>query len=365
MKFLILSSLLGFLTVLIGVPAAKKYLMSSGIYGIDQQKADRPKLPTSGGLVVLFGFIVAVTSFIGSNQLFGTTSINLALVLAALNSVTIIALIGLIDDIHIDLQKLVREHVEEEVQIELETDTTHFVERFVLRFSEDKNDSMIHRTGLSQIPKMLFVLPAALPLIAVGAGSWEMTLPLIGIVNWGLLYPLVLLPLGLLFVSNVVNMLAGMNGLSTAMSLVASLGLAIFALANGRIEAALIALSASSCLAAFLWYNSYPASILPGDSLTYLAGAALFASMVIGNIEKFGAFIFAPWYVEFLLSARSGFNAHSWGTLKQNGELEPQHDKNYSLTIPLMKRGFTERQITLILVSVEVLVVALGLVLFL
>ncbi|MBC5792939.1 MAG: hypothetical protein H8Z69_02750 [Nanohaloarchaea archaeon] len=365
MRFLLLSSLLGFFTVFVGVPAAKKYLMSSGIYGIDQQKNNRPKIPTSGGLVVLFGFIVAVTSFIGLNQLFGSRSINLALVLAALNSVTIIALIGLIDDIHIDLQKLITEHVEEEVEIELETEKTHFIERFILRFSNDKDDSMIHRTGLSQIPKMLFVLPAALPLIAVGAGSWEMSLPLIGVVNWGLLYPLVLLPLGLLFVSNVVNMLAGMNGLSAAMSLVASLGLGVFALSNGRMEAALIALSASSCLLAFLWYNFYPASILPGDSLTYLAGAVLFASMVVGNIEKFGAFIFAPWYAEFLLSARSGFNSHSWGTLKENGKLEPQHPKNYSLTIPLMKRGFTEKQITLILTSVEVVVIIIGFVLFL
>lgn len=367
MELLVLSVLLGFTVTFLGGPHAKRYLLSSGIYGIDQQKPDKPKIPTSGGLLVLFGFIISVTSFLAFSQLFGSSEANIAETLAALSSVTIIALIGLIDDIHINIQQLVNEEVDKDIEISLEAPeepSTSLIWEKIAGNAGSSQDESMHRLGLGQLPKMLFVLPAALPLIAVGAGSWNMTFPLVGTIQWGILYPLLLLPLGLLFVSNVVNMLAGTNGLSAGMSFVASAGLGIFALMNNKIEAALIAFSLAGTLLGFLKYNMYPSSLLPGDSLTYLCGAALFSSMVVGNIEKFGVFIFAPWFIEFVLKLRSGFKAHSWGILQEDGSLEPQYERNYSLTHPLMRRGLSEKEITFVLVGAEVLVVAISLVLF-
>lgn len=220
------------------------------------------------------------------------------------------------------------------------------------------------REGMGQLSKMIFVLPAVFPLMAVGAGSWVMVLPIVGEVYWGLLYPLVLLPIGLLFVSNVVNMLEGMNGLGASLSLVTSTSLGIFALMTGGTEAAVIAFSLSGALLGFLYYNLYPASILPGDSLTYLCGAAMFSAIVLGDMEKFGVFVFAPWITEFFLKARSGFNSHSWGELQEDGSLKPQNEGTYSLTHPLMRRGFTERQITAILTGFQILLCSAALYLF-
>jgi UDP-N-acetylglucosamine--dolichyl-phosphate N-acetylglucosaminephosphotransferase len=356
MELLGISVLLGFLTTLLGGPYARKYLLASGIYGIDQQKESRPKVATSGGILVLFGFIISTTAYLGLIEFYNTAQFNVSLVLAALSSVNIIALIGLLDDVHVN---------GEQIKIS-ETPTEKIWSQFTERFSREvdgSGDDLIHRTGLGQMSKMLFVLPAALPLITVGAGSWTMHFPVVGAVNWGILYPLVLLPLGLLFVSNVINMLAGTNGLSAGTSLVAALGLGTFAVLNNRIEAALIAFGLAAALLGFLKYNWYPASILPGDSLTYLCGAGLFSAMVIGNMEKFGVFIFTPWFLEFGLKLRSGFKAHSWGLL-ENGKLKPQHSKNYSLTHPLMRWGLTEKQITISLVGMEVIVVGISLILF-
>lgn len=371
MIYLTTSLILGFLTVLIGTPYAKRYLVASGIFAVDQQKEDTPKIATSGGIAVLFGFIIAVTSYLGFASFFNTTSFAVNEVLAALSAVTIITLIGVIDDIHINLKVIVEEELdiksgefELDIHEELEQETPYqkYLGRFTGSKEKESSQEMI-REGLSQVPKMFFVLPAALPLIAVGAGSWQMYFPVIGLVDWGILYPLVLLPVGLLFVSNVVNMLAGTNGLAAAMSLVASTALGIFGYLNGSMDAVLIAFSLSACLLAFLKYNFYPASILPGDSLTYLAGAAMFSTIVIGDMEKFGVLIFTPWIAEFFLKARSGFKAHSWGIF-ENGRLRPQHDKNYSLTHPLMRRGFTESQITLTLAGVETLICVTALFLF-
>jgi UDP-N-acetylglucosamine--dolichyl-phosphate N-acetylglucosaminephosphotransferase len=363
---------LGFLFTFLGTPFAEKYLLNSGIYGVDQQKSGKPKLATSGGIAVVFGFIISMTAYLGLTSLAGAQTTDVSLLLASLSSVCIITLIGLIDDIHINLEKYVQEELEIE-EFEMKLDTSTELRTPVAKFreilevekeDESEEESSMHRKGLRQNMKMLFVLPAVLPLIAAGAGSWTMSLPILGTVNWGLLYPLVLLPVGLLFISNVVNMLAGTNGLSAGMSLVASASLGLFGYMNGSIEAALIAWSLSAALLAFLFYNTYPASILPGDSLTYLSGAAMFSAIVVGNMEKFGVFIFTPWIIEFFLKLRSGFKAHSWGILQEDGTLESQHEKIYSLTHPLMKKGFTEKQITYTLVSLEIVVCTAGIFIF-
>jgi UDP-N-acetylglucosamine--dolichyl-phosphate N-acetylglucosaminephosphotransferase len=345
------AGLLSLISVVIGVPYARKYLLSSGIYGIDQQKQGKPKVATSGGVVVLFGLLFSTTAFLGVGRLIGVGT-NVELVLASISSINIIALIGLIDDIHVG----------EEIRVE--SPTNRLLEIMDVFGSEVKVSDEVDRVGLGQFTKMLFVLPAVFPLMAVGAGSWQMSFPLIGVVDWGLVYPILLLPLGLLFVANVVNMLAGTNGLSAGMSFVASAGLGVFAILNGELEAALISISLCGALGGFLIYNWYPASILPGDSLTYLCGAALFSTMVIGNMEKFGVFIFMPWFAEFALKARGRFDAHSWGRL-ENGRLENQHNSIYSLTHVFMSKGFNEEEITIALILLEVLIVTLGLLLFL
>lgn len=364
---------LGFLVTFIGTPYARRYLLDSGIYGIDQQKKEKPKIPTSGGISVVFGFLLSITFYLGLNSFFTAPGVEVSLILAALAAVSIITLIGLVDDIHINIEKLIEDETDlqsREIDLNLPekghtplSKFTSFLEEKI--FSKNKESGDIHREGLRQNLKMLFVLPAAFPLIAVGAGSWSMTIPIIGFtINWGIIYPLILLPVGLLFVSNVVNMLAGTNGLAAGMSLVASFSLGLFSIINGQIEAALIAWSLSAPLAAFLYFNFYPASILPGDSLTYLCGAAIFSSMVIGNMEKFGVFIFTPWILEFFLKLRSGFKAHSWGLIQEDKTLKSQHDKIYSLTHVFMKRGFTEKQVTLSLIMIEAVICITGLVLF-
>jgi len=373
MKYIGLSLALGFLATFIGTPYAREYLLSSGIYGIDQQKKDKPKLATSGGIAVVFGFIISLTTYLGLISFASATGSQISLLLAALASVCIITLIGLVDDIHINLEKFVRDETDEK-DFKFNVETKDYGEKPLSRIwdkitffegdKDEKKEDELHRKGLRQNFKMLFVLPAVLPLIAVDAGSSVMNLPLIGTIEWGLFYPLLLLPIGLLFVSNVVNMLAGTNGLSTGMSMIASFYLGLFAYINGEVAGTVIAWSLTASLLAFIYYNFYPASILPGDSLTYLCGAAIFSAMVVGNMEKFGVFLFIPWIAEFFLKLRSGFQAHSWGIIQEDRTLQSQHEKIYSLTHPLMNKGLNEKQITLTLMSVEIIIGAVGIVIF-
>jgi hypothetical protein len=59
----------------------------------------------------------------------------------------------------------------------------------------------------------LFPIIAALPLMAIAAGETTMFIPFFGIINLGIIYSLIVIPIGVTGASNAFNMLAGFNGL--------------------------------------------------------------------------------------------------------------------------------------------------------
>ena len=78
-----------------------------------------------------------------------------------------------------------------------------------------------------------------------------------------LIYPLVLVPIGVVGAANMVNMLAGFNGMETGMGIIYMGSLGLYAYFNGRQVAALIALVTLAALLGFYYYNRFPAKILP------------------------------------------------------------------------------------------------------
>ncbi len=327
----ILVFLAAFVTALVFYKSISKFLFRVGIRAIDQQKSDKPLIPTSAGIIVLIGTLAGIFLFIGVDTFILQTSVNLSYILAAAFSIFIITFIGFFDDMNVSP---------------------------ILKKDKGLAD---YRIGLKQWQKPLLVLPAAIPLMAVRAGVTEMALPIIGAVNFGILYPLVLIPLAVVFVTNATNMLAGMNGLEAGLGFVATLSIGLYAFFVGRPEAAIIALSAAGALGAILLFNWYPAKILPGDTLTYLIGASIITSVVIGNIEKFGIIIFSPWIIEFFLKLRSKLNARSLGELQKDGTLRSSYKKVYSLTHVFMRTGKAkERKIAVSLILLEILICLVG-----
>ncbi|MEE9405809.1 MAG: hypothetical protein V3V26_00195 [Candidatus Aenigmarchaeota archaeon] len=303
------------------------FLRGCGIIGIDQQKKEKPLLPSSGGLTVAFGLLTGIMAYIALSTFILHNVINLSLMLAASSTILIVVLVGLLDDINIKSTK-----------------------------RRDSTGTEEFRVGLPQWLKPLLTLPAAIPLMAVSAGESLITPPFIGMFELGLLYPLLLVPIAVLCVSNATNMLAGMNGLEASLGFLASLSVGIYALLIGRVEGAIIALALAAALLAFLKFNWYPAKILPGDSLTYLIGATFVAAIIIANVEMFAVIVFIPWMVEAFLKLRGKFAVASLGDLQPDGTLKSKYRKVYSLTHLVMRSGrFREKQVTLILMGVELL----------
>ncbi|MBI4181453.1 MAG: hypothetical protein HY520_00595 [Candidatus Aenigmarchaeota archaeon] len=326
---LIVVCAISFATSLLILPRFMAFLRGANILGIDQQKKGRPLLPSSGGLPVAFGLLAGLMLYIAANTFILQGTVNLTVLLAASSTILIVSLVGILDDLNI-----------RETQVKARTGTREY------------------RQGLRQWVKPVLSLAGAVPLMAVSAGASDVYIPFLGIVDVGIVYPLLLVPLAVVVVSNASNMLAGMNGLEAGMGFVASLGLGIYLLTAGRFEGALISFALAGSLLAFLAFNWYPAELLPGDSLTYLIGSVFVTAVVVGNAEKFGVFIFLPWLVEALLKLRGRFAVSSLGLLQPDGRLRGRYDRIYSLTHLFLRTGkYTERQIAVRLVLVEVVIV--------
>ncbi|MAG47625.1 hypothetical protein CL617_03390 [archaeon] len=312
-----LAALFAFLITFIATDWLIRYLNRIGLTVKDQNKKDTPIVPISGGLAVLSGIFIGLMTYVFTQTFYFGYLNTLLQVFAALTSIIMITLVGFLDDI------LIRKSKE-----------TSF--------------------GLKQWQKPLLTLSAAVPLMVINAGSTKMAIPFIGQIDFGILYPLILIPIGVVGAANMVNMLEGFNGMGTGMGIVYIGMLGFYAFINKEEVAALIALITFTSLIAFYLYNRYPAKILPGDSLTYLLGGVIAVIAIIGNIEKAALIASIPFLIEFILKARNKFKVKSYGFYK-DGKIHSYHkDKIYSIPHIFTRTGkFTERQIVYFMILIE------------
>lgn len=302
-----------FLTYLT-TPWLIRYLKRINLVVIDQHKESKPLIPISGGLAVLFGMLggsmlfIFIRTFSQSGARLILNDRSLSLLFAVMISVLIITIIGFVDD---------------------------------LLIQKSKNSSM----GLKQWQKPLLTLAAAVPLIVVNAGTTTMAVPFFDKINFGILYPLFLVPLGVVGASNMVNLLGGFNGMESGMAMIYLSSLGLYAYKHSRYVAALIALMTLASVVAFYFYNKYPAKIFPGDSLTYLLGAVLASIAIVGNLEKAALIVSVPFIIEFILKLRGKFQKQSYGYIK-NGRVHSRYKEIYSIPHIFTKTGrFTEKQV--------------------
>jgi len=329
MEFILLiSMIISFLTALYITPWSIRYLRRIGLVSNDQNKKDKPLIPISGGMAVMSGLFIGIMCFIFLHTFFpgdGILILNnrvLMLVLSSLISIIVITLVGFVDDL--------------------------------LRIGYEPY------VGLRQWQKPLLTLSAAVPLIVVNSGISTILVPFFGRIDVGLIYPLLLIPIGVAGAANMVNMLAGFNGLETGLGIIITGMLAIYGYFNietaffsERIAAVVISAIAFSALLAFLFFNKYPARILPGDSLTYIIGGIIASIAIIGNLEKAALIASIPFFIEFILKIRGKFKKQSFGYYN-NGKVRSFYKNIYSIPHIFTKTGrFTEKQIVYFIWSIE------------
>lgn len=300
---------------LIITPWIARQLVKVRISGIDMHKKNKPVLAEMGGLSIVAGFTAAMLVAIVA-----TRGLSLVDLFAAMTTILIVAIIGIGDDL------------------------------FQLR----------------QDVKAVLPVLAALPLMAIMAGQYDMALPFIGRVNFGIFYPLLLVPIGITGGANALNMLAGLNGLEAGNGIIMHGTILISALLiksqePNAIYAAIISAAMVGALLAFYYYNRFPAKLFPGDVGTLTIGASLAVSVILGNMEKLGMILIVPYFAELFLKWRCRFRGQSFGILRNDGTIAPPQ-KVCSLTHVVMGWGrFSEKKIVAILLGIEAVFALLAL----
>jgi UDP-N-acetylglucosamine--dolichyl-phosphate N-acetylglucosaminephosphotransferase len=288
---LLLPLIVSFFATFIFMPYWIKKAKQIGLLWEDMNKYPKLKnVAGSGGLIMVLGFILGILFYVFIKTFYFKTAFNVSEIFALSTSILILAMVGLIDDLF----------------------------------------GWWHG-GLSKKFRILMCLFAAVPLIVINAGNSEIMLPIVGLVNVGILYPLFFIPLGIITASTTFNFLAGFNGLEAGQGAIILTSLSLVAFFTGYTWVALLGLCMVASLLAFLTFNKCPAKVFPGDILTYSVGGMIAIMAILANMEKIALFFFIPYILEMILKLRGKLKMLSFGKPNKDNSLEMPYDKIYGL----------------------------------
>jgi UDP-N-acetylglucosamine--dolichyl-phosphate N-acetylglucosaminephosphotransferase len=326
---LIIPLVASFLITLFLMPFWIRKAETIGLMWEDMNKLNSPKVAGSGGIIVVVGFTLSILLFIAYRVIILQTSLYLIEILALLTVILIVGGIGLIDDLL----------------------------------------GWWHG-GLSRKSRIIILIFAAIPLMVINAGKSTIGLPFDGLFDLGILYPLIIIPIGVVGATSTFNFLAGFNGLEAGNGIIILSAMAFVSYFMGNSWLSVICLAMIFALLAFLIFNWSPANVFPGDCLTYPVGALIASIAILGNFEKVAAFFFLPFVLEVILKSRGKLVKSSFGKPNSDGTLELKHDKIYGNThlaiFILQKLGIkpTEKKVVLSIWIFELVIIMIGILIF-
>jgi len=326
--------LAAFMVVILFMPGAIKMLRDAGMIGIDVHKPEKPEIPKGGGFIVLFAIVFGILLVVGITTFQEQAQVREGL-LAALVSILMAGVIGLLDD------------------------TFDFKNR----------------------TKIVLPLVASIPMVAVSVGIPEMDIPFIGVVHFGPFYALLIVPLMMTFIVDSSNMYGGMNGLEAGLSSINSSAIILYVLispyVNGHMvtsaqtDAGMVAAALFGASIAFLYFNRFPARVLPGDVGRLPLGAAMAAALILGNMDKLAIIMYMPFLINFLLYIlyrfyvkRKNIEYVKFASPREDGTLEVAGPFTMYWILPHFSKNMTEKRNVALLLLLQAMI-AYGAVAFL
>jgi UDP-N-acetylglucosamine--dolichyl-phosphate N-acetylglucosaminephosphotransferase len=262
--------ILAFTTTLIAAKAWIRIAHAIELTGEDMHKQKKQVIAESGGEAAVLGIVFSLLAYIFLKTYVIHTETHLIPLFAIIVTLLLAGILGFIDDL------------------------------------------IGWKTGLPQWQKPVLTAAIALPFVVISAGSSLMTLPVIGTINFGILYPLLIVPGGIIGAANAFNLLAGLNGLEAGQGIILLGSLSVAAYATQQYWLVAVTGIAAFSLLGFLWYNAYPSQVFPGDSLTYGIGALIAVVAITGDLQRIAVAMFPLYFLEFVLKARTRFQAESF-----------------------------------------------------
>jgi UDP-N-acetylglucosamine--dolichyl-phosphate N-acetylglucosaminephosphotransferase len=321
---LLMPIFLGFLVAFFSLPIWIKRAKNVELTGKDINKVKGEEVAEAGGVCVIMGFIFGILSYIVVRTFYFKSYNDTMEIFCLLSVILIISFVGFTDDI------------------------------------------LGWKIGLNKSSRILFLIFASLPLIAINAGQ------AVGGTGLEIIYPLFLIPFGLVGASATFNFLAGYNGLEAGQGAIILFALSIVTYLTGNRWLSIIGLVMVASLVAFYIFNKYPAKVFPGDILTYSVGALIAMIAIFGNIEKIAIFFFIPYILETILKIRGKLKKESFAKVNEDGSLEMPYSKIYGLehlAIYILKRikpskKVYEKEVVYLINAFQILIVIIGFIIF-
>lgn len=324
MSIIVLSFIVSFIFCFIFLKIWIKKCNHLGMLWEDMNKWKNPKnVASSGGLIVLFSFLIGVFLYVALRTFWGVEENTL--IFSSLMTIVLAGFVGFIDDF--------------------------------LGW---------RKKGLSKKARLFSLLIAGIPLIVINAGEKTMSLPFFGNVNFGIFYPLFLIPLGVVGVTSVYNFLAGFNGLEAGLGVLILSFLSYVAYINGSAWLAVVGICMVFSLISFLIFNWCPAKVFGGNVLTYTIGSLIVTMAIMGNFEKVAFVVFIPFIIEMFLKLRGNLEIQSFGKPNKDGSLSLRYEKIYGLThfgiwfLSKFKKKVYERDVVIFILFIELIFIGIA-----
>jgi len=297
----------------------------------NMNKYDHPRnVAASGGIIIVMSFVLSVLSYIAIKTFILHENGGIDVYIFSLLSVILIlAITGLTDDL------LGWKH-----------------------------------GGLSKRFRIFLAIAASIPLVVINAGEQAVNIPFLGYIDFGIIYPLIIIPIGIAGATTTYNFLAGMNGLEAGQGIIILSAMALVSYLTGTAWLALAAICMIASLAVFYYYNRFPAKVLPGDIMTYSIGGLIASMAILGNIERIAVFFFIPYILEVFLKLRGNLKKQSFGKPNKDGSLELPYDKIYGIThlsiliLKKFKKKVFEKDVVYLIHAFQIGIILIGLIIF-
>ena len=299
--FMIFAFIVSFAFTFATTPLVRRFAFKIGAIDIpkDNRRMHKKPTPRIGGLAIIFGFTVATLCFAQpSRQLYGT-----------LAGAAIIAVMGVIDDC-----KNLPAKLKFVIQI---------MAALVVVFAGDiKIDVFTNPNFLSDNP--YWVLPEWL----------SVTLTVIWIV----------------FITNAVNFIDGLDGLAAGVSAIMSISLVFISIRVGEYSIAILGIALMGSCFGFLPFNFNPAKIFMGDTGSTFLGFMLATLSIQGVFKSYAVISFA---VPLLILGLPLFDA-LFAMIRRilRGQSPMTADRGH-LHHRLVDMGFSQKQTVFILYAIS------------
>jgi len=304
-----------FVITLVIMPYFIKKFKKKRFVAKDMYKPELPEVATNGGIIILMVSILSLSII----SLFYCNYIDSANYII-ITVVTLFALFGILDDM----------------------------------------------INIGRVAKLIVLYYCSYSLIACTTVTSIYT-PFYGFIDFGILYVQLILPFYILVVANLMNMHSGFNGLAPGLSLIILIALLIKTFLYGQVEPVLFIICLTGSLAAYWFFENYPAKIFWGNIGALATGAAIGSTIVIEGFLFSGFIMLIPHIINFLLfiyliiDSKKNPPLKKFGKVRSDGTIEVPNRLTLKWILPYYI-PLTEKQATNIMYIVTIIFCIIGLV---